>query len=76
MEFAQTIARHVAFAIARRRVETALRESETLLRTVIQCEPACVKLLDLNGCILDMNSAGLSLIEADSLDQVDYRKMV
>ncbi len=53
-----------------RRTDQALRESEEKLRTIIDNEPECVKLLDRNGRVLEMNPAGLRLIEADDLEQV------
>lgn len=53
-----------------RRVELALRESETRLRAIIESEPECVKLVDRNGLLLEMNPAGLTMIEADGIDQV------
>ena len=55
---------------------TALRESkaalrsEQRLRTVLDSEPECVKLLDRDGAVLDMNPAGLEMIEALHLDEV------
>lgn len=53
-----------------RRAEDALRESEVRLRTIIETEPECVKLLDAEGRLLDMNPAGLAMIQADSIDAV------
>lgn len=53
-----------------RRAETALRESEARLRTIIESEPECVKLVDREGLLLDMNPAGLAMIGAESIDQV------
>ncbi|MGD9970208.1 MAG: EAL domain-containing protein [Sulfuricurvum sp.] len=50
--------------------EHALRDSETRLRAVIDNEPECVKLVDLDGKLIDMNPAGIALLEADSLDEV------
>ena len=54
----------------RKRAEVALIESENRLRAIVESEPECVKLLDINGKLLDMNPAGLAMIEADSLEQV------
>jgi len=45
-------------------------ESENRMRTIINSEPQCIKLLDKNGLLQDMNPAGLAMIEADSLEQV------
>ncbi len=53
-----------------KRTEDALRASENFLQTVIETEPECVKLLAADGTLLLMNRAGLSMIEAGSLDEV------
>lgn len=55
---------------ARKRAEGALREREVRLRAIIEAEPECVKLVSAAGMLLEMNPAGLAMIEADSLSQV------
>lgn len=55
--------------------ESAVRESEDRLRSILNAEPECVKLLDRSGVLLDMNPAGLKMIEADSTEQVVGRKI-
>jgi PAS domain S-box-containing protein len=55
---------------ARKKAEDALQESEHFLRTIIETEPECVKLLAADKTLLMMNPAGLAMIEADSLEQV------
>jgi diguanylate cyclase (GGDEF)-like protein/PAS domain S-box-containing protein len=50
-----------------KRTEARLRASEARLRAIVDNEPECVKLLDARGNLLDMNPAGLRMIEADSL---------
>lgn len=47
-----------------------LTESQLQLHAIIEAEPECVKLLDADGTLLQMNRAGLNMIEADSLDQI------
>ena len=59
----------------RRRLEETLKESEHFLQTIIETEPECVKLLARDGSLMKMNRAGLSMIEADSLDQVKGRSV-
>ncbi len=54
----------------RKENEELLARSESRLRQIIETEPECVKVLGANGSLLEMNPAGLSMIEADSLDQV------
>ena len=56
--------------------EEALRHSERTLRTTFDSEPDCVKLVARNGSLLDMNAAGLAMIEAGSLDEVRGRSIV
>ncbi len=60
----------------RKRAEEALRESEGFRRLIIETEPECVKLLAPDGRLLDMNRAGLDMIEANSLEQVQGRLLV
>lgn len=40
------------------------------LATIINSEPSCVKTIDRNGKLIDMNPAGLHLIEAQDLESV------
>ena len=60
----------------RRRAEDALRDSESRLRTIIESEPECVKILDPQGRLLDMNPAGLAMIEADDLEPLRGRPVI
>ena len=55
--------------------EQALARSEGRLRQIIETEPECVKVLGANGSLLEMNPAGLAMIEADSLEQVRGRSV-
>jgi PAS domain S-box-containing protein len=54
----------------RKQAELALRASEERLRTIIDNEPECVKLISTDGKVLEMNPAGLAMIEADSFDEI------
>ena len=60
----------------RRSAEEALLESENLLRTIIEAEPECVKLVSADGRLLKMNRAGLNMIEADTFLQVAGKPVV
>jgi diguanylate cyclase (GGDEF)-like protein/PAS domain S-box-containing protein len=51
-------------------IERRLRASESRLRAIVDAEPECVKIVDDKGRVVEMNAAGLAMIEADSLDQV------
>jgi PAS domain S-box-containing protein len=54
----------------RKTIEERLIESESRLRAIIQTEPECIKLLGANCELLEMNPAGLAMIEAENLGQV------
>jgi PAS domain S-box-containing protein len=54
----------------RLRVENELIESENRLRTIFETEPECIKLLDADCRVVQMNPAGLAVIEADDASQV------
>ncbi|MCE7973693.1 MAG: PAS domain S-box protein [Leptolyngbya sp. PLA1] len=50
--------------------DTALRQSEGRFRRIFEFYPECVKLVDRDCRLLDMNPAGLKMIEAGSLEEV------
>ena len=52
-----------------------LSRSEAHLRAVFDAEPECVKLLAPDGSVLDINQAGLLMIEAGSLAEIQGRCM-
>lgn len=54
----------------RRRAEERLAENENHLRQIIASEPECVKLQSLDGTLLEMNPAGLNLVEASQSDEI------
>ena len=59
----------------RKQAEQKLAESELRLQTIIENEPECVKLVAADGTLLQMNRAGLDMIDADSADQVIGKKV-
>lgn len=60
----------------RKAFEKRLQESESFLRTVINSEPECIKIVDEHGLLMQMNPAGLAMIEADSEAQVVGRPVL
>jgi PAS domain S-box-containing protein len=48
-----------------RRATAALRESEARYRAIVEASPECVKLVAPDGTLLQMNPAGLAMVEAD-----------
>ncbi|HEY0134667.1 MAG TPA: PAS domain S-box protein [Nannocystis sp.] len=62
-------------ALERTRVARTLRESEARYRAIVEATPECVKVVDLDGTLLQMNPAGLKMLETDaatSLGQCVY----
>ncbi len=53
----------------RKQTEIELQLSENRLRSIIEAEPECVKVVDAEGKLLEMNSAGLAMLEVDSLEE-------
>ena len=51
-----------------RRLLAEAREREAVLRTTFDSEPACVKVLGPGCVLLDMNKAGLAMIDAEDLE--------
>ena len=47
-----------------------LRKSENRLRTIVETEPECVLVLTSDFNILEINSAGLEMLEADSVEEL------
>ncbi len=60
----------------RKKAEQALAESENHLRTIVSSDPECIKLLNYKGELLEINPAGLAMIEADHLEQVIGKNMI
>ena len=59
----------------RKKAENKLIENENYLRTILDTEPECVKVLNSKGELLSMNPAGLAMIEADTEQQVLGQRM-
>lgn len=54
----------------------ALRDSEARLRTILQTQPECVKVVSREGTLLEMNMAGLAVMEAGSLEEAQQKPLV
>lgn len=59
-----------------KKAEQLLQERENHLRTILNTEPECIKLLDPDGKLLEMNPAGLEMIEADNLEMVQNKSVL
>jgi PAS domain S-box-containing protein len=54
----------------KKRNEKALRESEERFRAIVNTTPECVKLVALDGTLLQMNPPGLAMVGADCAEMV------
>ncbi len=54
----------------RKQLEFALKQSEQQFRAIFEAEPECVKIVTADGILQTMNPAGLAMLEADHLEQV------
>ncbi|MHB8723098.1 MAG: PAS domain-containing sensor histidine kinase, partial [Steroidobacteraceae bacterium] len=52
----------------RKLAEAKLQASESRLRTIIETEPDCVKIIRQDGTLLEMNVSGLAMLEVASVD--------
>lgn len=55
--------------------EKKLAERENYLKTIVDSEPDCVKLIAADGTILEMNAAGMAMVEVDSPGQIIGRSV-
>jgi PAS domain S-box-containing protein len=54
----------------------AVQESESRLRTIITTDPECVKIVSPEGRLLEMNPAGLAMLEADTLEEAQSQPLL
>lgn len=73
--FLQSVATLLGAFLSRKRAEAALCRSEENITAILEAEPACVKLMTKEGVLCYMNRAGLDLVEAETLSQVQGRSL-
>lgn len=61
---------------ARKNAEDALHKNQKHLLAIIENEPECVKLVDKRGSLLEMNPAGLAMLEAASLEEAQKYNLI
>ena len=54
----------------KKEADLSLKMSEARLRTILELEPECVKIVSPDGRLMEMNAAGLAMVDADSMEQV------
>lgn len=60
----------------RKQAEGKYRESERRFKTIFEAEPECVKLIGCKGELLEMNSAGLALLEVETIEQINAHSLI
>ena len=64
------LTRSIQYSIERKKNELALIESENRLRTILNTDPECIKLLGPNCELFEINKAGLEMIEIDDFESI------
>lgn len=75
-EFVSLLARWIGAAIERDQAQARLSASEERLHAIIENEPECVKVLAPDGTLVQMNRAGLAMLEAENLDEVNAQGLI
>jgi len=60
----------------RKQAQEALQQSEQRLRAIVETEPECVKVIGRDGQLLEMNAAGLAMLEAESLAEAQRHTLL
>ena len=61
---------------ARKRAEESCQDSEARLHAIFDATPACIKLMHADGTLVQINTTGLAMLEADTAESVVGRSTV
>jgi len=70
-EFVSLLARWISSDLERDLARRKIVNNEAYLRTIIENEPECVTVISQDGILLQMNRAGMAMIEVDSVEEVN-----
>lgn len=70
------LTRSIQYSIERKKNELALIESENRLRTILNTDPECIKLIGENYGLLEINKAGLEMLEIDDFETVKGKSIL
>lgn len=73
--FSWLMARRYEIEDELRASKESIGRSEQRRQAIIDAEPACVKLVSRDGLLLDMNAAGLDMVDASDLSQLLGRRI-
>jgi PAS domain S-box-containing protein len=60
----------------RKKTERALKESEYQIKTILDTDPECIKLMSRDVKMININSSGLRMIEADNVEQIRNQSLL
>ena len=60
----------------RNEAQEALKQSEQRLRAIVETEPECVKVVGRDGQLLEMNAAGLAMLEVESVAEAQRHTLL
>ena len=64
------LTRSIQYSIERKKNELALIESENRLRTILNTDPECIKLMGFGCELYEINKAGMEMVEIDDFEAV------
>jgi PAS domain S-box-containing protein len=70
LKLLEAVARQIEIAINNARLVESIRGGEERLQAILKNEPECVKVVAPDGTLVEMNPAGINMIEADSVEMV------
>jgi diguanylate cyclase (GGDEF)-like protein/PAS domain S-box-containing protein len=76
IQLVSAAATQLGAVMQRKRAEEVLRVSESRLRAIVDAEPECVKIMTADGELVQMNAAGLAMLEVDRPEQVIGKSLV
>jgi len=65
-----------AVAIEQYRADEALQEQREFLDAIVQNEPECIKVINAAGKLVQMNRAGLAMLEVDTLEEAQRHDLL
>lgn len=68
--------RSIQYSIERKKNELAVIESENRLRTILNTDPECIKLMGRNCELYEINKAGMEMIEIDDFETVKGKSIL
>jgi diguanylate cyclase (GGDEF)-like protein/PAS domain S-box-containing protein len=75
-EFVGLLARWIGSVLEREQARQQLAASEASLQAIVDNEPECVMVVANDGTVLQMNRAGLAMLEVESVEEVNARGLL